>query len=356
VILYDDKNAEQEVVATYAPDGRFQNYQGFKFKLDQEDYRRMVDPSQSVFAFSKIQSVRDFPLSDFFVAENINAMAAARLHHQEQFLGTLAIFTSDERREFTEEELNFLRGLADHASLAITNIRLFEGLRDSRFRLQVISRHLVDVQESERRSMARELHDQVGQMLTGLQFSLERGKRKSSDEALSAFEDAQAIVKDLIKQVRNLSLSLLPSMLEDMGLLPTLNWYFEQYANQMGIQIDFSEDGLEEQRLPKNTEITAYRIIQEGLTNIARHAQVREAIVDLKLEGFILHILISDRGKGFDPDKTISGQRTFGLLGMRERVTLNGGKFKINAAPGKGTQLITQLPLGDYLERRDRAR
>jgi len=214
----------------------------------------------------------------------------------------------------------------------------------------------VEIQEAERRSLARELHDQIGQMLTGLQFTLESGKRTSSNATKPIFEESQEIISDLIKQVRDLSLRLLPSMLEDIGLLPTLQWHFEQYTNQTNILVNFTHKNLRNVRFSHNVELTAYRIIQEGLTNTARYAQVEQVNISVKVNEQMMHLVISDEGIGFDPDETTATMQSFGLIGMRERVMLIGGDLIINAAPGKGTQLEAYLPLVNHLERRKHVR
>jgi signal transduction histidine kinase len=217
--------------------------------------------------------------------------------------------------------------------------------------MQYLSKRLVEVQETERRSMARELHDQVGQMLTGLHFSLESGKQKAPDDLKLVFEETQEMVKGMINQVRNLSLRLLPSMLDDMGLLPTLLWHFEQYTMQTGIHVNFSHVNLD-QRLAQDIEVTAYRIIQEGLTNTARYAQVNEVEVNVIINDEIVKLDIMDQGEGFDTEKTAIPRKTFGLIGMRERAFLVGGKLKVESSPGNGTKLTAVLPLQDHLERR----
>jgi signal transduction histidine kinase len=212
------------------------------------------------------------------------------------------------------------------------------------------------VQEAERRSLARELHDQIGQMLTGLQFTLESGKRTASKASKAIFDDAQDIISDLIKQVRDLSLRLIPSMLEDIGLLPTLEWHFQQYTNQTSIKVSFEHKGLKENRFPPNVEITAYRIIQEGLTNVARYAQVNNVNTKIEVEDLTLHLMITDKGVGFDIDKTITERKSFGLIGMKERVMLIGGDLQVKSSPGKGTRLEAYLPLSTHVERRKYAR
>ena len=145
-------------------------------------------------------------------------------------------------------------------------------------------------------------------------------------------------------------------MLDDIGLFPTLQWHFKQYHHQTGIRVDFTEEGLKDNRFPNNIEITAYRVIQEGLTNAARYAQVKQVNVDILVDETAMQLIISDEGVGFDTEKTINSNQSFGLIGMRERVILIGGKLRVNSVPGKGTELNVHLPMGRYVERRKYAR
>jgi signal transduction histidine kinase len=139
-------------------------------------------------------------------------------------------------------------------------------------------------------------------------------------------------------------------MLEDMGLQRTLLWHFEQYSAQTGIQVHFSQSGIEK-RFPSEIEITAYRIIQEALTNVARYAKVENVDVAVNADDEILHIQVRDQGCGFDPQKTIQ-RTTFGLTSMKERAFLMGGQLSIKTAPGTGTDLIAVIPISRTLERR----
>ncbi|MFC1997009.1 PAS domain S-box protein [Chloroflexota bacterium] len=356
VILYDPDDETYQVVATHSLDNHLDKYKRDLFQLPELEAINLSDRAQPIRVFSDRNNPALQAFSGLLAEENINTLAMAPLHSDQKFLGVMVILSLEETRNYPEDELNFLKGLADQASLAITNARLFENVSRSRFRLQVLSKRLVEVQEAERRSLARELHDQIGQMLTGLQFSLESGKRASSNNTRPIFQESQKIISDLIIQVRDLSLRLLPSMLEDIGLLPTLEWHFERYAHQTGIQVNFSHEGLKDQRFPENIEIAAFRIVQEGLTNAARYAQVSEVNVNVRIEEPEMHLIISDEGIGFDPEKTITRKESFGLIGMRERVLVIGGKINVKSASGKGTQLKVILPLGKYIERRRHAR
>jgi len=356
VILFNEDGKSYQVVATYSINDYLQKYKDEQFLLPEQESVILQDHELSVQVFSDKQISALHLFSDLLAEENFCTVALAPLHNDGNLLGVMFILNKEESRIFLEDELHFLKGLADQASLAITNARLFENVSRSRFRLQVLSKRLVEIQEAERSSLARELHDQIGQMLTGLQFTLESGKRTSSNNTKPIFEESQKIISDLITQVRDLSLRLLPSMLEDIGLLPTLQWHFEQYSNQTNILVNFTHNNLRDVRFPHNVELTAYRIIQEGLTNTARYAQVEQVKISVKVNEPMMHLEISDEGIGFDPDETTTTMQSFGLIGMRERVMLIGGDLIINAAPGKGTHLEAYLPLENHLERRKHVR
>ncbi len=185
----------------------------------------------------------------------------------------------------------------------ITKRKRAEGaVREYADRLQFLSRRLMEVQEAERRNIARELHDEIGQVLTGLKLTLEMGARLPSDEAGESLKQALGLVNGLMARARNLSLDLRPPMLDDLGLLPTLLWHIEHYTAQTRVRVDFKNSGLEARRFTSAVETAAYRIVQEGLTNIARHADVSEAAVRVWTDQRTLIIEIEDMGVGFDPE------------------------------------------------------
>ena len=151
--------------------------------------------------------------------------------------------------------------------------------------------------------------------------------------------------EDLSQRIRQLSLDLRPPMLDDLGLLPTLLWYFDRCNHQLRVQVEFEHQGLE-QPLDAEIEIVVYRIVQEALTNIARHAGVRAASVRLWANPTTLSVQVEDRGSGFDVGQTLGRPTSGGLTGMRERVRLVGGQLVIDTHPGAGTCLTALLPLG----------
>jgi signal transduction histidine kinase len=257
---------------------------------------------------------------------------------------------------FDDDDLRVLQSLANQAAIAIENARLFEQVRDSRKRLQALSHRLVLVQEEERRYVAHELHDQVGQLLTSLNLTLDMSSRLPPDALRTSLQEAETLVRELMSRVRNLSLDLRPAMLDDLGLLAALLWHFERYTSQTGVQVLFKHVGLEEQHFSPEVETAAYRIIQEALTNVARHAEVDEVAVRLRAEEDMLDVLIEDEGSGFDAEAALAAATSVGLAGMNERATLLGGQLTVDSSPGAGTCVRAELPLGDRLERRKEER
>lgn len=325
------------------------------YPMDFED-PEMAQFFREVVHYKIIDNVQDF----FLGAGNFNLLIKALdlrtiviipLRQDMKFLGVLILGTQYKKYDINIEEITFLQGLANQASLAITHAKLFEAIRAGRERLKNLSLRLVETQENERRLLAKELHDQIGQILTGLQFSLEYGKNIANTELVPILEEAQQTVKNLMREIRELSLELRPSMLDDYGLLPTLNWHVSRYSKQTGIEVLFYHSGLEK-RFSSSLETTVYRIIQEALTNLARYAKVDTAEVTIEVGPESIKILVIDHGIGFDPNTIMSSNQTVGLSSMRERTFLIGGDFSIQSAPGEGTQITALLPLNKPLERR----
>ncbi len=253
---------------------------------------------------------------------------------------------------FNDNEVRTLQIVASQLSVALANAELFaeqerllEEVKAGRERLQALSHRLVEVQEAERRHIARELHDEVGQLLTGLKLTLDMSLRLPNEEIRYSLDEPQALVNDLIRRVRELSLELRPAMLDDLGLLPTLMWHFERYTAQTRIKVKLEQSGLQDRRFTAATETAAFRIIQEALTNVARYAGATEVTVRLWLDGNLLHVQIRDDGAGFDLEAIQATGNHSGLSGMSERAALLGGQLTIESARGVGTQLTAKLPL-----------
>ena len=205
--------------------------------------------------------------------------------------------------------------------------------------LEALSRKLIEAQEAERRAVARELHDDFGQVLTALKLNLQRRERDDSESI--------ALVDGAIARMRDLAQDLRPPLLDEFGLEASLKWYVEREAKRAGLAFRLALAPLE-QRPPAAVEITSFRIAQEALTNIIRHAQARVVEVALSAADGMLHLVLCDDGQGFDvPAARVRAAQggSQGLLSMQERVTLAGGELEIDSARGRGTCIRARLPL-----------
>lgn len=245
---------------------------------------------------------------------------------------------------FNDAQIAFYTSFGKQVGAAFHHARLFAQFFAARERTQVLSQRLVAIQEEERRNLARELHDEVGQILTGLKLMLEMSLRLPLEESRANVQEAQKLVGELMSKVRQISLDLRPGMLDDLGLLPALLWYFERYTTQTKVQVHFTHRALEN-RFAAELETAAYRIVQEALTNVARHAGVNEVFVSVWSDADILSVEIEDRGAGFDPAAALAANVSSGIAGMGERARLLGGGLTIESTVGNGARIIAHLPL-----------
>lgn len=225
--------------------------------------------------------------------------------------------------------------------------RAQEALRLSTDKLQALSGRLVAVQETERRAIARELHDQIGQILTGLSLTLALGKRLTGEALARNQGQAEELVQDAISRVRQLSLELRPAMLDDLGLLPALIWHFQRFTAQTSIRVELRHT-LTGQRFSPEIETASYRIVQEALTNVARYAGVNEARVYLWTRRGWLYVQIAEDGAGFVPEQALTSYTSSGLTGMQERAALLGGRFRMESALGAGTCILVEFPVTEF--------
>lgn len=213
--------------------------------------------------------------------------------------------------------------------------------------LQRLSARLVNVQEEERRTIARELHDEVGQALTAIKVELSvAGKHATLTEREgAALQEARGLTDRALQQVRDLSQMLHPAMLDDLGLPETVGWYLNAFAARTGIATDLVQDHVDG-RLAPEIETCLYRIVQEALTNVARHAEAKTCRVYLQRLPQTVLLTVEDDGKGFPPrgGAEAATKRGLGLLGIEERVAGFRGSLHIETAPGNGTRLTVELP------------
>jgi signal transduction histidine kinase len=208
-------------------------------------------------------------------------------------------------------------------------------------RCQALSTKLLRVQEDERRALAQELHDQIGQLLTGLRFQLEAAQQIAPSEKLT---EALSVSTELLRSVRELTLQLRPRLLDDLGLRPALEWQAKLFQSQTGIAVDL-EVSLPATRLTPELETTVFRMVQEALTNVARHSGAQNAAVTVTADDTAVQVEISDRGRGFDADSALAQHNSLGLAGLVERVRLAGGQFDLFSQAGQGTRLHAEFKL-----------
>jgi signal transduction histidine kinase len=223
-------------------------------------------------------------------------------------------------------------------------------LRASTEQLQAMSRQLVDVQESERRQFSRELHDRIGQNLTALSINLDIMKSQLGENGNSALrtrlDDAAALLESTAGSIENVISELRPPMLDDYGLLPALQWYGNEFWRRTGIRVSVEGDE-HMQRVPQSTEIALFRIAQEALNNVAKHAHAQHVEIALMRKGAEMVLTVSDDGMGFDAAPTTVSRRRrpgLGMVTMRERTQAVGGRFEIGPARVRGAQVTVTVP------------
>jgi signal transduction histidine kinase len=257
-----------------------------------------------------------------------------------------------EAEQFDREHLRLLTDkLARHVAAleeeVATRKRREQELQASQERLALVSRELMRAQENERRRLARELHDEIGQVLTAVKLNLHGLQNAgTAADATARVTESLAIVDRAIQQVRDLSLDLRPSLLDDLGLLPALRWYVDRHALRAGLtaRVVATPPDL---RSSSDVETTCFRVVQEAVTNVLRHAKASELVVELRREAGAVQLTVRDNGVGFDVParrRHALGGGSLGLLSMQERVTLLGGGFNITSRPGGGTVVCAEIP------------
>ncbi len=251
---------------------------------------------------------------------------------------------------FLIEERHLIDSLADTLSSHLTRREAEEGLREAHGQLQALSRQLMHVQEQERRTLAHDLHDEVGTALTALKMNLQTMQRVIDITPIAdAVSDSLGILDSLLKRVRDLSLDLRPSLLDDLGLVPAIRWYVMRQAERAGIEAHVEAEVVP-QELPADKAVVCFRIVQEAVTNVLRHAGASRLDVTLRTAGSGFELRIKDNGAGFPVSESMAGSAdrwTLGLLGMRERARALGGTLAIHSGRGRGTEVLAHIPLKD---------
>lgn len=260
-------------------------------------------------------------------------------------------FCGDDGATFSGETVRLLNLLATIAALALENAHLYEEAdARARIRRELLARE-IKVQEEERRRIARELHDEVGQSLTGLIMSLDAleqtlpldGRERS--HLRRYLTEARDIASGTLQEIRRVIFDLRPTLLDDLGLAAAVDWYAKTSLSKAGIHPIVRASGLDS-RLPQRLEVALYRLVQEAVANVIKHSYARECTVSLTGSNGAVETVVEDDGRGFNPDKiSRAGEEHLGIVGMQERVRSLGGQFAIDSQPGGGTRVHIRIPL-----------
>jgi PAS domain S-box-containing protein len=230
-------------------------------------------------------------------------------------------------------------------------IKAEEELKSSYKAVRSLTAHLQNIREEERTNIAREIHDELGQQLTVLKMDVAWLNKKfhgSDEKADHRLKDLLVMLDETVKSVRRISSQLRPSLLDDLGLTAAMEWQLGEFEKRAGIKTSFSAPH-DEIPIPEASKTALFRIFQESLTNVVRHAAAKKVSVELKEVNKKLVMSIADNGKGFDPLK-VTEKKTLGILGMKERSEMVGGTYEINSKPGEGTSVIVSVPVSNFVK------
>lgn len=282
----------------------------------------------------------------------VHSLLIVPLRVQDRVIGTLGLSRDRSGAPYTGDHQIFLQQIADRAALFIENVRLFEEVKQQSAHLRVLSGRLAESQEIERKALAGELHDQVGQNLTGLDLNLNIIQGQLAAVSAPTREliqlrvnDSLALVEEMAERVRNLMSELSPSILDDFGLIAALQWYGKKLASRVDFTI--TVQGQEPApRLATPIEHALFRITQEALTNVAKHAHASAVTLTLDTDNGTVRLVIADDGRGFDPVERNQAptRQSWGLLMMTERAEAVGGNCCLESSPGQGTRVIVEVP------------
>jgi len=286
-------------------------------------------------------------LTDYRAPGGIKLAVSVPITVKDRLIGAFNV-ASSRHDTFEPWKVAMLSTIGNNIGVVIENAILMDAVKKHEQDLQILSSQIIRAQEEERKRISRELHDEASQALLAVKINVEMIKKKlpaGSEEVTTRLAETSALLLHTLEDLRRLSHDLRPSMLDDLGLIPTLRWYTESYAKRLGIPISFTTVSLK-QRPHIEIETAIYRIVQEALTNIAKYAQAQKVSICLKKERSRLILIVEDNGRGFShsPAHTEPYARGSGILGMKERVSNLGGTFHIESKQGRGTRLMVEIP------------
>jgi len=298
--------------------------------------------------FEKTENGLSISNLPFLMKEKIVAAAFFPLLIEGSVKGQLIIgFRS--RYSFTTRELRLLSSLSEKSSIAFAGAKLYRDLQLREEELETLSYERVAAQEAERLRISRELHDGLGQILTAIKFNIEvlEDNHHLGNEDLTRIDDMKKQLDTATQEIREISHNLMPSVLADFGLVPSLQMLCDEFTRSNTFQVKYMTQGVTE-RLGTNIEVGIYRICQESLNNIAKHARASEATVQLICTDTVLRFVVEDDGIGFQyghDSHRHEGRMGMGLLSMRERARSMKGTLTVDSSTGHGTLISVEIPL-----------
>jgi Signal transduction histidine kinase len=278
------------------------------------------------------------------------SLSIVPVRYGNKILGSIQL-ADEERKKLSLPFIEFLELMSPLIGEAINRFNLEDKLRESESRLRFLSSQLLSLQEDERKRISAELHDDIAAKLAAIKFSLEKKllqPDKATDEVNQSLKNIISMVLDTIVSTRRIMVNLRPAMIDDLGILATLNWYcreFEQIFDNIQVE---KQVNIEETEIPEHLKIVIFRIVQEAMNNIAKHSGANNISLVLEKTNDFLALLIEDNGRGFDGEKKTLKSETFqgfGMVNMKERARLSGGDFAIHSLKEKGTFLKVTWPL-----------
>lgn len=287
---------------------------------------------------------------EVIAAEGLVCHASVPLIAHDRVVGVMNV-ASAEARQFTREEMALLDAVSRQIGVAVENARLWEEVRRKETLREQLLSQVITAQEAERKRISRELHDETGQMLTTLLIGLRTLEQTPSlsPATRQSVMDLKELSKNIFEEIHRLAVELRPHLLDQLGLVRAVESHVHDFGERVKIKTDFDASGLEEVRLSSEAETATYRMVQEALANVAKHAKATRVGVMLEKRNGSLVTVIEDDGCGFDVNAALqadgAGRSPLGLFGMQERAALIGGRLTIESASGRGTTVYLEVPI-----------
>jgi len=346
ILLFD---AEKEMLCYRVHRGFSEQYvQGVCCRLGEGIAGRVAQTGQAILVEDiSVDSRAAHP--NLISMEGLRSFASVPISYKGKVLGVLNI-ASREAHKFSPENVRLLESIAGQIAVAIENAKLHQEVRRKEEIRGELLRDMFSIQEEERKRIARELHDETSQVLASLTANLEAAVGLlplSADKIKTILRNSQALSVNMLDEIHKIIYELRPSLLDDLGLVAATHWLLDNNLGASGVKVSFKTTG-RKRRLPTPVETTVFRVIQEAVYNIAKHARAKHAGITLRFERNRITVNIWDDGKGFDVNEAIGARdrpRGLGLLGMKERIGLLNGVLDIKSQPGRGTEINIVIPL-----------